>query len=233
MNAGAATGSTWPDSPRATAIEYDHIRDHAWRYRDYVIRSLNADRPYSQFVREQIAGDVLEPVTQDGIIATGFLVAGPWDEANQIQSSMTMKQRVREEELEDMVAAVGQSFLGLTVNCARCHDHKFDPVRQRDYYRIKAALEGVLHGSRPITPGADPKGQMPPLTYAARPNHQRRRRHSSSAAATSRRQGERVAAGGLSAVRVPVPGVRRWPTTLLSRNAGASSPNGSPIPPIR
>ena len=109
-------------------------------------------------------------MTRDGIVATGFLVAGPWDEANQAQQKHSMRQRAREEELEDMVAAVGQVFLGLTVNCARCHDHKFDPVPQRDYYRIKAAIEGVQHGNRPIAPGVDPNARRLPLTYAARPS---------------------------------------------------------------
>jgi hypothetical protein len=203
---GERWGRHWLDVARFSeshGYEYDHIRDHAWRYRDYVIQSLNADRPYRQFVREQIAGDVLEPVTRDGIIATGFLVAGPWDEANQIQSSLTMKQRVREEELEDMVAVVGQVFLGLTVNCARCHDHKFDPVPQRDYYRLKSALEGVLHGSRPITPGADPEGQAPPLAYAARPNHRPPPPTFVLGRGDVEKPGQRVAAGGLSAVAFP------------------------------
>ncbi len=201
---GERWGRHWLDVARFSeshGFEYDHIRDNAWPFRDYVIRSLNADRPYTQFVREQIAGDVLEPVTRDGIVATGFLVAGPWDEANQAQQSASMRQRAREEELEDMVAAVGQVFLGLTVNCARCHDHKFDPVPQRDYYRIKAAIEGVQHGNRPIAPGVDPNARGLPLTYAARP---------SSPPPTFvlgrgdiEKKGERVAAGGLSAVKSP------------------------------
>ncbi len=202
---GERWGRHWLDVARfaeSNGFEHDRIRDHSWHYRDYVIRSLNADRPYRQFVREQIAGDVLDPVTREGIIATGFLVAGPWDEANQLQQSSTMRQRAREEELEDMVAAVGQVFLGLTVNCARCHDHKFDPVPQRDYYRLKAALEGVLHGSRPIAPGADPNGSTPPLAYAARPN-----RTPPPTFLLNRgdveKPGRRVAAGGLSAVVYP------------------------------
>jgi hypothetical protein len=205
---GERWGRHWLDVARfaeSNGFEHDKIRDHAWRYRDYVIRSLNADRPYRQFVRDQVAGDVLEPVTSDGIIATGFLVAGPWDEANQLQKSLTMRQRAREEELEDMVSAVGQVFLGLTVNCARCHDHKFDPVSQRDYYRLKSALEGVLHGSRPITPGADPQGQAPPLAYAARPDRRTPPPTFVLARGDVEKPGKRVAAGGLSAVKFPSP----------------------------
>jgi hypothetical protein len=131
-------------------FERDKLRDHAWRYRDYVIRAFNDDKPYNRFVKEQIAGDVLEPVTPEGIVATGFLVAGPWDEVGSTQQGALMRKRVREEELEDMVSVTSQTILGLTVNCARCHNHKFDPILQRDYYRLKAALEGVHHGDRPI-----------------------------------------------------------------------------------
>ena len=152
---GERWGRHWLDLARFSeshGFEYDRLRENAWRYRDYVIGSLNADMPYNRFVTEQIAGDALTPLTSERIAATGFLVAGPWDEAGNNQQSVVMKARVREEELEDMVAAVGQTFLGLTVNCARCHDHKFDPITQVDYTRIKAALAGVLHGDRPALP---------------------------------------------------------------------------------
>ncbi|MGB3117824.1 MAG: DUF1549 domain-containing protein, partial [Verrucomicrobiales bacterium] len=145
----------WLDVVRyseSQGFERDKFRPNAWRYRDYVIGSLNADKPYDLFAREQIAGDVLEPVTRDGIIATGFLVAGPWDEVGNSQASPVMKARVREEELEDLVGAVGQTFLGVTINCARCHDHKFDPIPAKDYYAFKAVFEGIWHGERTILP---------------------------------------------------------------------------------
>ncbi|MEM7013094.1 MAG: DUF1549 domain-containing protein, partial [Verrucomicrobiota bacterium] len=143
----------WLDVARyseSQGFERDKFRPNSWRYRDYVIQSLNADKPYDQFAREQVAGDVLEPQTSDGIIATGFLVAGPWDEVGNSQQSQVMKRRVREEELEDMIAAVGQTFLGVTINCARCHNHKFDPIPAKDYFAFKAAFEGVRHGERTI-----------------------------------------------------------------------------------
>ncbi len=147
----------WLDLARfseSDGFEYDKMREHAWHYRDYLIRSFNDDKPYARFAREQIAGDALEPATRDGIIATGFLVAGPYDEAGNSSVSVSLKARIREEEMEDVIAAVGQTFLGMTVNCARCHDHKFDPIPQQDYYRLKAALDGVRHGNRDlITPG--------------------------------------------------------------------------------
>jgi hypothetical protein len=141
-------------------FEFDRLRENAWRYRDYVIQSLNADKPYDQFVREQLAGDVLSPPRREGIVATGFLVAGPWDEAGYTSASALLKERIREDELEDMIAAVGQTFLGFTVNCARCHDHKFDPIPQRDYYRMKAALQGVRHGERSALPPEEAKARQ-------------------------------------------------------------------------
>ena len=143
----------WLDVVRyseSQGFERDKFRPHSWRYRDYVIDSLNADKPYDQFAREQIAGDVLEPVTSAGIAATGFLVAGPWDEVGSSQQSQVMKRRVREEELEDLISAVGQTFLGVTINCSRCHDHKFDPIPAKDYFAFKAVFEGVRHGERTI-----------------------------------------------------------------------------------
>ncbi len=143
----------WLDVARfaeSQGFEYDRIRDNAWRYRDYVIKSLNDDKPYAQFVKEQLAGDVVEPVTSEGTIATGFLVAGPFDQAGSGAASSLIRAKVREDQLEDMLSAVGQTFLGLTINCARCHDHKFDPVPMKDYYRLKAVFDGVHHGERSV-----------------------------------------------------------------------------------
>ena len=150
---GERSARFWLDLARfceSHGFEYDKMRENAWPYRDYVIRSFNADKPYTQFIREQLAGDVLEPATRDGNIATTFLTAGAWDEVGNGQVGQLMKTRVREEELEDIIGAVGQTFLGVTINCARCHDHKFDPIPQSDYYRVKAVFEGVRYGDRPI-----------------------------------------------------------------------------------
>jgi hypothetical protein len=157
---GERWGRHWLDLARfaeSDGFEFDKMREHAWPYRDYVIRSLNEDKSYAQFIREQIAGDALEPVTRDGIIATGFLTAGPYDEAGNTSASALLKARIREEEMEDMIAGVSQTFLAMTVNCARCHDHKFDPIPQRDYYRMKAALDGVRHGNRALLTDAELK----------------------------------------------------------------------------
>lgn len=146
----------WLDVARfaeSDGFEEDMQRPHAWTFRDYVIRSFNEDKPYNQFVREQIAGDAIAPVTAQGIAATGFLVAGSWDALARVTPSALGRLQSREEQLEEMVGAVCQTFIGLTVQCARCHNHKFDPIPQTDYYRIKAVFEGVDHGLKPKTQG--------------------------------------------------------------------------------
>jgi Protein of unknown function (DUF1549)/Protein of unknown function (DUF1553)/Planctomycete cytochrome C/Concanavalin A-like lectin/glucanases superfamily len=146
----------WLDLARfgeSNGFEYDEPRRNAWPYRDWVIRALNDDLPFDEFARQQVAGDVLSPDDPAALTATGFLAAGPYDTAGQNQQSAAMKAVVRQDELEDLVSTVSQTFLGLTVHCARCHDHKFDPIRQTDYYRLTSALGGVRQGERErITP---------------------------------------------------------------------------------
>ena len=137
---GERWGRHWLDVVRyadTNSFERDGPKPHSWRYRDYVIRSLNADKPYDRFLVEQLAGDELPDVGADELIATGFYRLGPWDDepADRAQS--------RFEELDDVVTTVGQSMLGLTINCARCHDHKIDPLTQRDYYQMVAFFNGI------------------------------------------------------------------------------------------
>lgn len=126
-------------------FEMNRARPNAWPYRDYVIRSLNEDKPYDQFVREQIAGDQLG--ADEG---TGFLVAGAWDQVKGQDPVLRANQRA--DEMHDLVSTTGSTFLGLTVGCARCHDHKFDPVSQVDYFRVRAIFEGVQHAERELRP---------------------------------------------------------------------------------
>lgn len=154
---GERWGRHWLDIVRfgeSQGFERDRLRPNSWPYRDWVIASLNDDLPYDEFVRLQLAGDVLRPDDPRGTIATGFVVAAPWDEVGQTQQSAAMRAVVRQDELEDLIGVTGQTFLGLTVNCARCHDHKFDPVSQADYYRLAAVFAGVRHGEResPVPP---------------------------------------------------------------------------------
>ncbi len=146
----------WLDVARfseSDGFEEDMQRPQAYTYRDYVIHALNQNKPYDAFVAEQIAGDVQAIQTGDSIAATGFLVAGPWDAVQRVTPSKLGRLQSREEQLEEIVSGVSQAFLGLTVQCARCHDHKFDPISQEDYYRVKAVFEGVDHSLKPKAHG--------------------------------------------------------------------------------
>ncbi|MFN9720267.1 MAG: DUF1553 domain-containing protein [Planctomycetota bacterium] len=159
---GERWGRHWLDVVRYTesnGFEYDRLRDNAWHYRDYVIKSFNEDKRYDQFMKEQVAGDVLSPVTRDGVVATSLLVCGPYDQAGNAQQNQTQRMITREDELEDVVGVVGQTFLGLTVNCARCHSHKFDPIPHAEYYRLKSVFEGVKHGERIIATAEETRQQ--------------------------------------------------------------------------
>ena len=135
---GERWGRHWLDLVRyadSNGYEFDEIRPDAWRYRDYVIRSLNADKPYDRFVQEQLAGDELYPEDRDALLATGFNLLGPdmTDATDQAQRRLNT--------LNDMTDTAGLAFLGLTLACARCHDHKFEPLLQTDYYRLQAFFE--------------------------------------------------------------------------------------------
>lgn len=128
----------------------DKLRPNAWPYRDYVIRAFNEDRPYRHFIEEQLAGDVLSPGTRDGIVALGFLAAGPWDFVGQVElrEGTLDKQITRNLDRDDMVATAMNTFTSLTVQCARCHDHKFDPITQEDYYSLQAVFAAVDRADR-------------------------------------------------------------------------------------
>ena len=132
---GEQWGRHWLDVVRfaeSDGYEYDTHRPDAYRYRDYVVRSFNTDKPYSEFVKEQLAGDEMEPASEDRLIASGFNRLGPLRKnvGNQKVAGS------RNEVLVEMTNVVGAAYLGVTVGCARCHDHKFDPFRQSDYYRL-------------------------------------------------------------------------------------------------
>ena len=129
----------WLDVVRyadTNGYELDAERPHAWRYRDYVIRSFNTGKPFDRFVKEQIAGDELFPGDRDALIATGFHRVGPIH----IVGGVKDEEADRQEVLTEMTGAIGSVFLGLTVGCARCHNHKFDPILQSDYYRLQAVF---------------------------------------------------------------------------------------------
>jgi hypothetical protein len=132
---GERWGRHWLDVARfaqSNGYEHDEIRPDAWRYRDYVIRSLNADKPYDRYIREQLAGDELDPENADALVATAFNLLGP-----DMTDSSDQAER-RQNTLNDMTDTTALAFLGLTIACARCHDHKFEPIPQTDYYRLQA-----------------------------------------------------------------------------------------------
>ncbi|HKD35608.1 MAG TPA: DUF1549 domain-containing protein, partial [Pirellulales bacterium] len=139
---GEKWGRNWLDLVRyaeSNSYERDDPKPHAWRYRDYVIRSLNDDKAFDRFIREQLAGDELSDPDDDCLIATGYYRLGIWDD------EPGDRDLARFDGLDDIVTTTCQVFLGLTVDCARCHDHKIDPIPQRDYYRILAFFAGVNH----------------------------------------------------------------------------------------
>ncbi len=147
---GERWGRHWLDVARY-ADSWGHIHDddnpNAWRYRDYVIQSLNADKPYTQFILEQLAGDELDEVTYDSLIATGF---------NRIAPRVLFREKqnphYRYDYLDDLIGTTSRAFLGLTVSCARCHDHKFDPIPQADYYRMMAVFFPFVDYNHPLAP---------------------------------------------------------------------------------
>ncbi|MGE4000532.1 MAG: PSD1 and planctomycete cytochrome C domain-containing protein [Planctomycetaceae bacterium] len=139
---GEQGARAWLDLVRyaeSNSFERDNPKPYVWRYRDYVIRSLNNDKPYDQFIREQLAGDELDEITPESIIATGFYRLGLWDDepADPLLAFY--------DGLDDIAATTAQAFLGLTLNCARCHDHKLDPIPQVDYYRFTAFFRNIRH----------------------------------------------------------------------------------------
>ena len=140
----------WMDVVRyadSNGFETNRERKTAFHYRDWIVESFNADKPYDQFIEEQIAGDAL------GVdAATGFLVAGAYDI---VKGDPVLNAMQRQDELADMVNTTGTAFLGLTIGCARCHNHKFDPILQKDYYAIQAVFAGVNHGERALRKKVD------------------------------------------------------------------------------
>ncbi len=136
----------WLDTVRyadSAGFANDYTRPNAWRYRDYVVRCLNEDRPLNQFITEQIAGDEIDPDDPEALIAVGMLRMGPWE-----QTGMSVDKVTRQQFLDDVTDVVGQTFLAHPLQCARCHDHKFDPIPTRDYYRIQAVFATTQFAER-------------------------------------------------------------------------------------
>ncbi len=132
--------------------DQDEVREHAWPYRDYLIAAFNADKPYARFIQEQVAGDALFADDPQATIALGFLAAGPWDESSlrDIFEDTLDRQIARYLDRDDMLATVMNNVSSVTVQCARCHDHKFDPISQADYYSLQAVFAGVDRANRVV-----------------------------------------------------------------------------------
>ena len=136
----------WLDVVRyadSSGFANDWERPNAWRYRDYVVRAFNEDKPYDQFVREQIAGDEIDPHDPEMLVAVGFLRMGAWE-----QTAMTVPKVSRQQWLDDVTDSVGQTFLAHALQCARCHDHKFDPIPTRDFYAVQAVFATTQFADR-------------------------------------------------------------------------------------
>lgn len=148
---GEQWGRHWLDVIRfgeSRGYERNEIITNLWPFRDYVIRSINEDKPFNRFIQEHLAGDVLGKDQPDIEIGIAFLTSGPYDDVG--NQDAVAAANIRAVTVDDMVTATGTAFLGLTVNCARCHHHKFDPIPTEDYYRIKCAFDGISHGSRAL-----------------------------------------------------------------------------------
>ncbi|QDS86774.1 Planctomycete cytochrome C [Rosistilla ulvae] len=153
---GEAMATQWLDLVRfgeTHGFETNRERPNAWYYRDWVVDAFNADQPYDDFVRQQIAGDAL-----GADVATGFLVGGPYDLVKGADPLLRLTQR--QDELADIVNTTGTAFLGLSLGCARCHNHKFDPVSQTDYYAMQAVFSGVNHAERALPLRDDARKQL-------------------------------------------------------------------------
>ncbi|MBT5705876.1 DUF1549 and DUF1553 domain-containing protein [bacterium] len=132
--------------------DQDRPREHSWPYRDYLIRAFNLDKPYAAFVQEQVAGDVLFPNDPWAVVATGFLATGPWDESSlrDIRPDSIDRLVGHYVDRDDIVTTTFSTFVSSTVHCARCHDHKFDPISQREYYGLQAVFAGIDKANRPF-----------------------------------------------------------------------------------
>jgi len=151
-NYGERWGRNWLDVVRyadSSGFEFDITIENAWRYRDYVIKAFNEDKPYNQFIIEQLAGDELDHPTNDSLTATTYYRVGP-----RVRFREKNYPSYRYDYMDDMVRTTFQGFMGLSVNCARCHDHKFDPITRLDYYKSVAAFWGYVEYDQPLVPKA-------------------------------------------------------------------------------
>ena len=166
---GERWGRHWLDVIRfgeSNGFERNLVIDDLWPFRDYVIQSINDDKPFNQFIVEHLAGDVVGKDNPQIEVGSAFLVAGPYDDVG--NQDKVAQANIRAATIDEMITATSGAFLGLTINCARCHNHKFDPIPTEDYYRLRAAFEGITHGRRTIAT----KEEREAFTAATRPLNQ-------------------------------------------------------------
>lgn len=147
---GERWGRHWLDVIRygeSNGYERNFLINDLWPFRDYVIRSINEDKPFDQFVREHLAGDVIGAGDPGKEVGSAFLVAGPYDDVG--NQDPAQQAQIRANTLDEIINATGEAFLGMTLGCAKCHDHKFDPISQADYYALYATFAGIRHASVP------------------------------------------------------------------------------------
>jgi mono/diheme cytochrome c family protein len=192
---GERWGRHWLDVIRfgeSNGFERNFVIDDLWPFRDYVIQSINDDKPFDQFIREHLAGDVIGKDNPAIEVGSAFLVAGPYDDVG--NQDVVAQKNIRAATLDEIVTATSGAFLGLTVNCARCHNHKFDPIPAEDYYRLRAAFEGIHHGRRVVAS----KAQRQAHAAALKPLQQQLNRLTAEMtafdAAINKRSGEAAAA---------------------------------------
>jgi len=155
---GEQWGRHWLDVVRfgeSRGYERNQIITNLWPFRDYVIRSFNDDKPFDRFIHEHLAGDVTGRDRPEIEVGSAFLVAGPYDDVG--NQNPEAQAQIRADQMDEMIRATGEAFLGVTIGCARCHDHKFDPLTQRDYYSLYATFAGTRHGEREVTTAQEKK----------------------------------------------------------------------------
>lgn len=190
----------WLDVTRyadSSGFSNDYERPHAWRWRDYVIRSFNSDKPFDRFIREQIAGDELAPDDPEMRIAVGFLRMGPWEHTGMSVAAVT-----RQQFLDDVTHAVGVTFQGQALRCAACHDHKFDPIPTRDYYRLQAVFAPAQFAEleTPFLPAESYRGNPDDIARLRRLLHDAQTRRAALEAKNRRAVAELLAARGVAKI---------------------------------
>lgn len=236
---GEHWGRHWLDVVRfgeSNGFERNVINDDAWPFRDYVIQSLNDDKPFNQFIIEHIAGDIVGKDRPEIEIGSAFLAVGPYDDVG--NQDVVAQANIRAATLDDIITATGSAFLGLTINCARCHHHKFDPIPTEDYYRLRSAFEGIHHGRRVLAS----KEERDSHHAKAEPLHRERKAIEEEIAKTNQKIAESKAANDTTntakeqnATPEPVDGLAELPEQLkkLQQSLQEVQQQIASLPPLR